>query len=68
MNKQEILTNALEARHNEIMNYQINIDNYTLAIENIKTSGDPDLTDFLQKLESLLISEKLEQKKVSYLM
>ena len=65
MNKEEILREALVAREQEIMNYQINIDNYTLAIENIKTIGDPDLTDFLQKLESLLISEKLEQKKVN---
>jgi len=65
MNKEEILREALVAREQEIMNYQINIDNYTLAVENIKTSGDPDLTDFLQKLESLLISEKLEQKKVN---
>jgi acylphosphatase len=63
MNKQEILTNSLEAREQEIMGYQINIDNYTLAIEHIKAGGDEDLADFCEKLEMLLESEKLEQKK-----
>jgi hypothetical protein len=63
MNKHEILKDALVAREQEVMGYQINIDNYTLAIEHIKTSGDEDLADFCQKLEALLASEKLEQKK-----
>lgn len=63
MNKHEILKQSLVARQEEVMGYQINIDNYTLAIEHIKTSGDADLADFCQKLESLLASEKLEQKK-----
>ena len=63
MNKHEILKDALVAREQEIMGYQINIDNYTLAIKHIKTSGDEELTDFCQKLELLLASEKLEQKK-----
>jgi hypothetical protein len=63
MNKNEILTQALIGREQEIMGYQINIDNYTLAIEHIKTSGDSDLNEFREKLEALLTSEKLEQKK-----
>jgi predicted esterase YcpF (UPF0227 family) len=63
MNKQEILTKALEARHEEIMNYQINIDNYTLAVEHINASGDEDLIDFAEKLNQLLRTEKIEQKK-----
>ena len=65
MNKIEILKQSLIAREQESMGYQINIDNYTLAIEHIKSSGDSDLTDFCQKLESLLASEKLEQKKAN---
>jgi hypothetical protein len=68
MNKQEIFKDALVAREQEIMGYQINIDNYTLAIEHIKTSGDEDLADFCQKLESLLVSEKLEQKKAKVML
>jgi len=68
MNKHEILKDALVAREQEIMGYQINIDNYTLAIEHIKTSGNEDLADFCQKLESLLASEKLEQKKAKVML
>jgi hypothetical protein len=63
MTKNEILSQSLIAREQEILGYQINIDNYTLAIEHIKSTGDSDLNDFLKKLESLLESEKLEQKK-----
>jgi hypothetical protein len=63
MNKHEVLKDALVAREQEIMGYQINIDNYALAIEHIKASGDEDLAEFCQKLELLLTSEKLEQKK-----
>lgn len=63
MNKIEILTQSLVAREQEIMGYQINIDNYTLAIKHIKSIGDFELNDFLEKLEALLASEKLEQKK-----
>jgi len=63
MTKHEILTQALEARQQEIMGYQINIDNYTLAIAHIKASGDTDLTDFCEKLKASLVTEKLEQKK-----
>ena len=63
MDKQEILAQALAARQQEIMHYQINIDNYTLAIEHITASGDSDLDDFQRHLTSLLATEKLEQKK-----
>lgn len=63
MNKNEILKQALVAREEEIFGYQINIDNYTLAIEHINASGDSDLNDFRDKLTELLASEKLEQKK-----
>jgi hypothetical protein len=63
MTKHEILTQALEARQQEIMGYQINIDNYTLAIAHIQESGDTDLTEFREKLEASLVTEKLEQKK-----
>jgi hypothetical protein len=63
MNRLEILAQSLVAREQEVMGYQINIDNYTLAIEHIKSTGDSDLDEFLKKLQGLLTSEKLEQKK-----
>ena len=63
MSKQEILKLALEARDVEVMGYQINIDNYRLAIHYIEKSGDSELSAFKQQLQSLLASEILEQKK-----
>ena len=61
MNKLEILKQAIDARKDEIAGYQINIDNYALAIP--LAEADTDLVDFTTQLRSLLASEKLEQKK-----
>lgn len=66
MNKQEKLKQALDAREDEVQTYQINIDNYALAIEHIDTLSDmdrADLAEFRQRLIQLLKSEILEQKK-----
>jgi hypothetical protein len=64
--REEILTSALEAREQEIMHYQINIDNYTLALDEIsQLSVDEraELSAFAEQLRTLLTSEKVEQKK-----
>jgi hypothetical protein len=61
MNKQQILSDALIQREDEILGYQINIDNYKLAIE--LASQDPDLAEFTENLHNLLASSILEQKK-----
>jgi len=61
MTKTEILTEALKAREEEVLHYQINIDNYQRAI--IRAKQDPDLADFVIRLEELLSSSRLEQKK-----
>jgi len=66
MNKQEILLPALSARQQEVMHYQINIDNYTLAIAEIcklPQAEQDELSAFADQLTGLLASEKLEQKK-----
>jgi hypothetical protein len=66
MNKHEILEEALVAREQEIMGYQINIDNYTLALEEISklsVEEKAELSGFADQLRTLLSSEKLEQKK-----
>ena len=68
MNKIDILKQALEARIDEVMGYQINIDNYTLAIAEIDKSGDPDLVPFKEQLEKLLKAEILEQKKAKIML
>lgn len=61
MTKNEILAQALIAREEEILHYQINIDNYERAIE--KASSDIELAEFYEHLKSLLSSSRLEQKK-----
>ena len=62
----EILTSALDARIKEVTEYQVNIDNFTLAIERI--GDDPDLQEFKQQLEGLLASSILEQRKAQIML
>lgn len=70
MNKQKtsILSNARKQRIQEVLSYQINIDNYRLAIEHIEQSGDADLGDFKKQLSDLLQAETLEQKKAKVIL
>lgn len=64
--KNEVLKEALKAREEEVMHYQINIDNYRLAIE--KSKSDPDLAEFVTRLHELLSSSILEQKKAKVML
>ena len=64
--KQEILADALKAREEEVLNYQINIDNYIRAIE--KAKDDPELNEFAARLQELLTSSRLEQKKAQIIL
>ena len=71
MNKQEILKEALVAREQEVMGYQINIDNYTIALEEISKlpiEEKTELSGFADQLQTLLSSEKLEQKKAKIML
>ena len=64
--REEILAMSLEARVAEVMNYQINIDNYAIALEeigNLPPDERSELSAFTDQLRTLLTSEKLEQKK-----
>jgi len=64
--REEILANALAAREQEVMNYQINIDNYAIALDEIsKLSVDEraELSSFADQLRTRLASEKQRQKK-----
>jgi hypothetical protein len=60
--RHDILTQSVEARENDIMLYQINIDNYRAAIADIE-ANHPDLSDFADQLRDLLQSSLREQKK-----
>ena len=69
MNKLEVLKTALTAREEEIAGYQINIDNYSLAIKQIEekntTDSDIDvaLREFSLQLQTLLQQHIVEQAK-----
>jgi hypothetical protein len=64
--QKEILTSALDARIKEVTEYQVNIDNFTLAIERI--GDDLELQEFKSQLENLMTSSKLEQKKAKLML
>jgi hypothetical protein len=69
--REEILQTNLDARKQEVMHYQINIDNYTLALANIAAmSADErsELLVFADQLTGLLASERMEQKKAKVML
>lgn len=69
--REEILKMALDARVQEVMHYQINIDNYSLALEEIAALPADErleLAKFADQLRELLASEKLEQKKAKIML
>jgi len=64
--REEILAASLAARDHEIMLYQINIDNYTIALEEISNMSPEERAEagpFADQLIELLASEKREQMK-----
>ena len=65
MNKTQILTAALEHRNAEVLQHQINIDNYTLAIAEIDANyaDDEAIAEFRARLADLLASSIVEQRK-----
>jgi hypothetical protein len=65
MNKLETLKSALDGRNDEILGYQINIDNYARAIDKINAqhTDNPAMIEFRDRLADLLESHKTEQLK-----
>lgn len=69
--REEILEMSLKAREQEVMHYQINIDNYTIALEEIDRLPQQErieMSGFATQLTELLASEKLEQKKAKIML
>ena len=69
--REEILKASLEARIQEVMHYQINVDNYRIALEEISKMSDDErvmLSGFSDQLRTLMASEKLEQKKAQVML
>ena len=65
MNKLETLQSALDARNDEILGYQLNIDNYVRAIAKINAehADTQSMIEFRDQLEDMLASHKTEQLK-----
>lgn len=63
MTRTDILTQALEGRDSELLGYQINIDNYRLAIAKIQAEHpeNEDLAAFREELE-IRLAEELRQQ------
>jgi hypothetical protein len=59
----QILKDNLVARQREVMHYQINIDNYRLAIKKIESENLDNLAEFASNLKELLNSSIKEQAK-----
>jgi len=69
--REKILQTNLDARFQEVMHYQINIDNYTLALANIAAMAADErseLLGFADQLTGLLASERMEQKKAKVML
>jgi transcriptional regulator CtsR len=64
--KTQMLTDALEGRIREVTEYQVNADNFRLAIERI--GDNKDLQEFKSQLQSLLDSTILEQRKAQIML
>lgn len=65
MNKTDILKTALEGRNQEVLEYQINIDNYVRAIDKINTehADNAAMIEFKDQLADMLTSNRTEQLK-----
>ena len=64
------MTMCIEAREKEIMGYMFNVDNYVMAIADIK--ADAGLMErqgeFLQQIEGLLASERKEMERAEIML
>lgn len=71
MTKQEILGQALKTREQEVLGYQINIDNYERALQKIhymRPSEQQMLIPFREQLNGLLATELVEQMKAKVML
>jgi len=69
--REQILAASLESREQEVLHYQINIDNYTIALADISALSveeRAEISVFADQLRTLLATEKLEQKKAKIML
>lgn len=67
MDKTTVLKDAVKARNDEILGYQINIDNYERAIAKINKehTDKPEILKFRDQFIDMLESHKTEQLKTA---
>ena len=70
MGTPEFLTMCIEAREKEILGYQFNVENYVMAIADIKADEGilKRQAEFLTNLEGLLASEKKEMERAEIML
>jgi hypothetical protein len=69
--KEEILFDAFKSREQEVLIYEINIKNYTLALEQIEKMSveeKADMASFADQLRNLLVTEKIECTKAKIML
>ena len=69
--RSQIISASLDARLKEVMHYQINIDNYSMALAMIgemEPGEQAELAGFVEQLKGLLASSILEQKKAKVML
>jgi len=61
----DMLTAAEEQRARQVMQYQVDIDNFTRAIAEIEAQEQPEpgMSEFATRLRELLASTRIEQAK-----
>lgn len=64
--RKTLLKNALFERIREVTEYQVNIDNFRLALEEV--GADPGLSQFRAQLQDLLKDSVFEQKKAKIML
>ncbi|MFN3261623.1 MAG: hypothetical protein ACE37J_13785 [Pikeienuella sp.] len=71
MTRADILRDALAARIAEVEGYQINIDNYALALAHIDAMAEADraeLAGFREELAQRLAAERHQQKRAAVML
>ena len=70
MGTPEFMDMCIEAREKEVLGYQFNIDNYTLAIQRIESDAGLQARqgEFLTQLKGLLESETLQQERAQIML
>ena len=71
MNRHAILQDALRARENEVLGYQINIDNFVLAVAHIDAMSDDEraeMAEFRADLAQRLAAERHQQKRAKIML